>query len=116
MERKKLYGQLKIFLKEIGKLVGLETEAAEIRDKFSNDSGFIDAARLVFNKIAEKNSANKNQTNYLEFARLMANTLENKDPYSYDHSGRVNYYANLIAQKFSAQKRHGRPSDCNITS
>lgn len=105
MERKKLYGQLKIFLKEIGKLVGLETEAAEIRDKFSNDSGFIDAARLVFNKIAEKNSANKNQTNYLEFARLMANTLENKDPYSYDHSGRVNYYANLIAQKFSLPKK-----------
>lgn len=105
MERKKLYGQLKIFLKEIGKLVGLETEAAEIRDKFSNDSGFIDAARLVFNKIAEKNSTNKNQTNYLEFARLLANTLENRDPYSYDHSGRVNYYANLIAQRFSLPKK-----------
>lgn len=105
MERKKLYGQLKIFLKEIGKLVGLETEIAEIKDKFSNDSGFIDAARLVFNKIAEKNSANKNQINYLEFARLMANTLENKDPYSYDHSGRVNYYANLIAQRFSLPKK-----------
>jgi len=105
MERKKLYSQLKVFLKEIGKLVGLETEVAEIRDKFSDNSGFIDAARLVFNKIAEKNSANKNQINYLEFARLLANTLENRDPYSYDHSGRVNYYTNLIAQKLSMPKK-----------
>lgn len=105
MERKKLYSQLKVFLKEIGKLVGLETEVAEIRDKFTNNSGFIDAARLVFNKIAEKNSSNKNQINYIEFAKVMANTLESKDPYSYDHSGRVNYYTNLIAQRLSLPKK-----------
>lgn len=105
MERKKLYSQLKVFLKEIGKLVGLETEVAEIRDKFTDNSGFIDAARLVFNKIAEKNSSNKNQINYIEFAKVMANTLESKDPYSYDHSGRVNYYTNLIAQKLSLPKK-----------
>jgi putative nucleotidyltransferase with HDIG domain len=105
MERKRLYGQLKVFLKEIGKLVGMETEVAEIKDKFTNNNGFIDAARLVFNKIAEKNSTNKNQTNYIEFAKVLANTLENKDPYSYDHSGRVNYYANLIAQKLSLPKK-----------
>ena len=46
-----------------------------------------------------------NTINFLEFSRVIANTFESKDPYSYDHSGRVNYYANLLAQKLSLSQK-----------
>ncbi|MBI5180043.1 MAG: response regulator [Nitrospirae bacterium] len=104
LERKKLYEQLKDFLKEIGKIVGTDTELMEAKDRIASNTGLMDSIKTVFNKIAEKNN-DKDLINYLEFARVIANTLESKDPYSYDHSGRVNYYVNLLAQKLSLSQK-----------
>jgi putative nucleotidyltransferase with HDIG domain len=44
---------------------------------------------------------------YLQFVRVLANTLENKDRYTYHHSLRVNIYANLLADRIelSAEER-----------
>jgi len=38
---------------------------------------------------------------HLQFVRVLANTLENKDRYTYHHSVRVNLYANLIADRLN---------------
>lgn len=105
IERKRLYSQLKDFLKEVGRVVGVETELSEIKDKVVTNGSFAEAIKKIFTAIAEKNMFQDNTINFLEFSRVLANTLENKDPYSYDHSGRVNYYANLLAQKLSLSQK-----------
>lgn len=40
-------------------------------------------------------------TDYLQFARVLANTLESRDKTTYHHSVRVNIYANLIADQLN---------------
>ncbi|MEK6680476.1 MAG: HD domain-containing phosphohydrolase [Nitrospirota bacterium] len=105
IERKKLYTQLKDFLKEVGRVVGVEAELSEIKDKVAANGSFAEAIKKIFTSIAEKNMFQDNTINFLEFSRVIANTFESKDPYSYDHSGRVNYYANLLAQKLSLSQK-----------
>jgi putative nucleotidyltransferase with HDIG domain len=104
LERKKLYEQLKDFLKEVGKIVGTDIELTEVKDRVASNTELRNSIKTIFNKIAEKNN-NNDLINYLEFARVLANTLENKDTYSYEHSARVNYYTNLIAQRMSFSKK-----------
>lgn len=105
IERKKLYTQLKDFLKEVEMVVGVEAELSEIKDKVAANGSFAEAIKKIFASIAEKNMFQDNTINFLEFSRVIANTFESKDPYSYDHSGRVNYYANLLAQKLSLSQK-----------
>lgn len=105
IERKKLYTQLKDFLKEVGRVVGIETELSDIKDRVVTNGSFAEAVKRIFAVIAEKNCTEENAINLLEFSKVLANTLENKDPYSYDHSGRVNYYANLLAQRLSLSQK-----------
>ena len=46
-------------------------------------------------------------TDYLQFARVLANTLESRDKTTYHHSLRVNLYANLIANELNlSPKQH----------
>src|SRR3990172_1958441 len=42
-----------------------------------------------------------NHQTYLEFAKVLAYTLEEKDPYTSGHSERVSHYANFISKRLS---------------
>ena len=45
--------------------------------------------------------ASSDHATYLEFAKVLASTLEEKDPYTSGHSERVCYYSDLIAKRIS---------------
>lgn len=68
----------------------------------------LDALRDFLSNLAvlEGNMDGK-PTDYLQFARVLANTLESRDRTTYHHSVRVNIYANLIGNELElSPKQH----------
>ncbi len=101
VNRRRLYLRLRDFLGELGKAVGYNKDINEITTNI-NDLTFLDTLKAIFhNHIKEQR---QEDINYIEFARVLAATLENKDPYTNGHSTRVNYYSNLIAQRLPLSK------------
>lgn len=58
----------------------------------------LDSLRNFLSNLA---GAEYKDDDYLQFIRVLANTLESKDRYTYHHSARVSIYANLIAERLN---------------
>jgi putative nucleotidyltransferase with HDIG domain len=68
----------------------------------------MDALRNFMSNLAVlEKPINGKTDDYLQFVRVLANTLESKDRYTYHHSLGVNIYANLLAARLnlSAEER-----------
>jgi putative two-component system response regulator len=60
----------------------------------------LDALRNFLSNLAVlEGPAQNKRMDYLNFARVLTNTLESRDRFTYHHSLRVNTYANLLADK-----------------
>lgn len=96
VNRRRLYSRLKGFLEDLGKFVGYNKDVDELTTDLG-DNNFLNTVRKLFqNHVREQQ---KDDINHIEFVRVLAAALENKEPYTNGHSTRVNYYSNLIAQK-----------------
>jgi len=104
LERKRQFDRLKGFLTEIGNIVGLETGIGEGIRKLKEDPMLLDKLKEMIDHPQQEFNGQK-QINQFEFLRLLIETIENKDPYANGHSSRVNYYANLIAQRLNLTDR-----------
>lgn len=68
----------------------------------------LDALRNFLSNLAVLEGKTENKSkDYLQFARVLSNTLESRDRFTYHHSSRVNAYACLIADRIdiSAEER-----------
>jgi response regulator RpfG family c-di-GMP phosphodiesterase len=99
IKKKSLNKRQKELIGELEKL--LLEEKRDLEDIFSSEKR---EAVVLINLIKEtlKYSISRYQRDdiyYIEFIKVLANTLEGQDRYTRGHSDRVNYYSNLIAQK-----------------
>ena len=95
LERRRLNMQMKQFVSQLSRLVA-QGESDSIFDDEKIDRWLASAphfSKYFFKKILPDIV----YQNYLGFAKVLSNTLENKDCYTHGHSERVSYYAGLMA-------------------
>lgn len=88
------------FLNDLGNLIGYDSTVDQIREAMNNKPAFMESFKGLLGRAAAPEGA-IHSGNYLEFVRVLAETLENKDPFTHGHSSRVNFYSNLLAQKLN---------------
>ena len=98
LSKKRQRDRLMNFLNELGNMVGYECSVEDIPELLANRPDFINQFKGMMNSVVSSDST-VSSTGCLEFVRVLSDTLENKDPFTYGHSSRVNYYANLLAEK-----------------
>lgn len=96
LEKRRLYNKFKLFLSEFGSKdgIGLFGTTGQINRSYS----FLDMMKGALDGPFEAKGESSTH-NYIEFIKVLAYTLENKDPHTDGHSRRVNYFSNLIAQE-----------------
>ena len=98
LQKKRLYDDLKGFLKELGQLVGMDADPISVKQDIKEHHDLLKRVKTLINKPLMDDAASPN-IRYLDFVKVLTDTLDKKDPYTYGHSSRVNFYANVIAQK-----------------
>ena len=98
LSKKRQRDLLMNFLNEMGNMVGYDCSVDEIPELIANRPGFLNQFKGMLNSVISTDTGVSSK-GCLEFVRVLSDTLENRDPFTYGHSGRVNYYANLIAQR-----------------
>jgi cyclic di-GMP phosphodiesterase len=97
LHKKKLYDDLKGFLKELGQLVGMDADPISVKQGLKEHQDLFKRVRALINRPLT-GEADRPSVKYLDFVKVLTDTLDKKDSYTYGHSSRVNFYANLIAQ------------------
>jgi putative two-component system response regulator len=93
VKRKRLNARIKTFLKSLlDESLGEPAEATDILLK--------EGIRGIVNHRWNDIGLSDNQ-NCLEFAKVLADTLEARDPYTSGHSERVCYYSNVVSKRLS---------------
>jgi len=100
MNKKKLYDDLKGFLKELGQLIGMDADPMSVKQGLKKHEDLFMRVRALINKPLNEET-NPQSVRCLDFVKVLTDTLDKKDSYTYGHSSRVNFYANLIAQKLN---------------
>ena len=100
VEKKKQVDRLKNFLNEMGALVGFDVEVGKGMRHLKEDPSLLNRVKQIFDQTDQEIEVQR-QMNYFEFFRILIETIEKRDPYAHGHSGRVNYYANTIAQRLN---------------
>lgn len=98
LHKKKVYDDLKGFLKELGQTVGMDADPKTVKQDLKEHQDVLQRVKTLINKPLTDAPSSPN-VRCLDFVKVLTDTLDKKDPYTYGHSSRVNYYANLIAQK-----------------
>ena len=100
IEKKSLNKKQKILISELENILLEEKKNQDdiLTSEKNNTVVLIDLIRETL-KYSIHNKFQRDDTYYLEFIKVLANTLEGQDRYTRGHSDRVNYYSNLIAQK-----------------
>lgn len=104
VEKKKQVDRLKDFLGQLGVMVGLQVEVEAGIKKLKDDPSLLEKVKKMFDQ-TEQELEEQKRMNQFEFFRVLIDTIEKKDPYAQGHSGRVNYYANLIAQRLNLSEQ-----------
>jgi putative two-component system response regulator len=93
IRRKKLNQRIKEFLKGYLESSGGRSDESP---NFSLDPGIPGMTSMTWNDpgIADHH-------NWLEFAKTLASTLEERDPYTSGHSERVSYYSEVVSKRLS---------------
>ncbi|MBI3610541.1 MAG: response regulator [Nitrospirae bacterium] len=99
--------QLANFLTELGEMVGCNATVDEIRGSMTDQPAFLEKLKEMFSRMVTQGGP-IDSGNYLEFVRVLSETLENKDPFTHGHSSRVNYYSNLLAQRLNLSEAEQR--------
>jgi cyclic di-GMP phosphodiesterase len=100
LAKKKNRDQLTDFLSELGDMVGFDNSLETVRRSLADKPSRAESLKDIFDRMTGPGTLNPTG-NHLEFVRVLSETLENKDPFTHGHSGRVNYYSNLLAQKLN---------------
>jgi putative nucleotidyltransferase with HDIG domain len=98
LHKKKVYDDLKGFLKELGQAVGMDADPTTVKQDLKEHHDLLQRVKTLVTKPLADGTGSPN-VRCLDFVKVLTDTLDKKDPYTYGHSSRVNYYANLIAQK-----------------
>ena len=101
LNKKQQRDQLTGFLNELGKIVGRESNTDEIRDSMATRPEILEAVRNLLGRYTVAGGEFQQGGGYMEFVRVLSDTLENKDPFTHGHSNRVNYYSNLLSQELT---------------
>lgn len=101
LNKKQQRDQLTGFLNELGKIVGRESNTDEIRDSMATRPEILEAVRNLLGRYTVAGGEYQQGGGYMEFVRVLSDTLENKDPFTHGHSNRVNYYSNLLSQELT---------------
>ena len=98
LEKKRFYNEFKLFIRELASRAGIDL-LGSIK-QISGDISLNEIIKEILNIPSEKKE-DRGGHNCINFVKVLAYTLENKDPYTHGHSRRVNFFSNLIAQKIS---------------
>ena len=99
--------QLTGFLNELGQIVGYESTVDQVRSSITQEPAVLEAIKGLLGRVTGPEGS-IHSGNYLEFVRVLSETLENKDPFTHGHSSRVNYFSNLLAQKLNLTQAEQR--------
>ncbi|OGP95466.1 MAG: hypothetical protein A2157_05785 [Deltaproteobacteria bacterium RBG_16_47_11] len=94
VQQRSFHLKLRSFLKQ-SSIVSPSTSPDKASDAFSLHQG----RGLTHSQLNDPGVSD--HQSYLEFAKVLASTLEEKDPYTSGHSERVCYYSDLISKKIS---------------
>jgi putative two-component system response regulator len=97
VQRERLNLKIKEFLKNFLDESG---EKAEVHSDLLAEDEIKGLASLKWNEAGLPDSQNS-----LEFAKVLASTLEEKDPYTSGHSERVCYYSDIISRRLAFSQR-----------
>lgn len=92
IERRRISRKIKAFFR--GCLDGTLKDDSALSAEWSLGKGFKALSEIQWDEIGLSESEN-----CLEFARVLATTLEEKDPYTSGHSERVCYYSDFISKR-----------------
>jgi putative two-component system response regulator len=97
VKRKQLNSRIRGFLKDY---FGPSPNESDEASDFSLQSGIQGIVNFKWSDIGLSDNQNS-----LEFAKVLADTLEARDPYTSGHSERVCYYANVVSRKLSLSSK-----------
>ena len=107
MEKKKNHDHLLDFLDKLGRILGHEATFEQIQSTLANKPGLReDFKGLLGGAMGEKHSVNPGSS--IQFVRVLAEILENKDPFTCGHSSRVSHVSNLLAKKLGITETEQR--------
>lgn len=97
LRKRRSRGRLHSFLEHLGNILGRSTPGAAALDAIEDDEVLIVNVRKALTESFQP-ITKASPERVLEFAEVLADTLESKDAYTHGHSRRVSYYAALLAE------------------
>ena len=98
VRRRKLNLRIRAFLDNFSDHASVKESLSD--SDCSSKNGMKRVTELKWEDLSQQDSEN-----CLEFAKVLASTLEEKDPYTSGHSERVSYYSDLISKRLSLPER-----------
>ena len=98
LRKRRSRSRLHSFLDRLGDIVGRSTAATAALNALETDDRLVAEMRRALAD-SFKPIAQASPDRVLEFAEVLADTLESKDVYTHGHSRRVSYYAGLLAER-----------------
>ena len=96
LDHKKLNDRLKGFIKELGKLIDVDTDLTEIKKVFKEQARLKEKVKGVFERTLLDETVDP-ENRPLAFAQSLAQILDGESSYTTCHSKRVAHYCHLIA-------------------
>jgi putative two-component system response regulator len=98
LRKRRSLTRLHQFLERLAHLMGRDTPSQRVLENIETDDAMLVEVRHAIEEAFLPVSATS-QARLLEFAEVLADTLESKDLYTHGHSRRVSYYAGLLAER-----------------
>jgi HD-GYP domain-containing protein (c-di-GMP phosphodiesterase class II) len=102
LRKRRSRGQLHSFLDRLGNILGHATPGTVALSAIEADDHLVAEVREALTE-SFRPITRASTERVLEFAEVLADTLESKDAYTHGHSRRVSYYAGLLAEHAELQ-------------
>ena len=98
VEKKTQLDRLKLFLTDLGNLIGKTSSVEEGIRQLKEDHSLLENVKKLLGK-TEREMDQINRDRHFEFYRILVETIEKTDPFANGHSSRVNFYSIMIGHR-----------------
>ncbi len=105
IQKRRLNLKLKAVFEELSSLNETKKLISTSSMQNENDTLLKIARKVCYQYFTDKHQEETNYSDYLRFVRILASTLESKDPYTHGHSERVSHYSALLANNLGLKSK-----------